>query len=86
MPFRQSNIPKQMFYATIGAEVLRIARATVDKRNFKISCDPFLRRMIAQGAIGDNISVTLKKLYGRHCGELLYISENASNFINFLLK
>ena len=69
MPFRQSNIPKQMFYATIGAEILRIARATIDKKHFKISSDPFLKRMIAQGAVAENVSVTLRKLYGRHCND-----------------
>ena len=28
MPFKCSNIPNKMFYSTIGAEVLRICRAT----------------------------------------------------------
>ena len=28
MPYKRSNIPQKMFYATIGAEVLRICRAT----------------------------------------------------------
>ena len=28
MPYKRGNIPQKIFYATIGAEVLRICRAT----------------------------------------------------------
>ena len=34
MPYKSSNIPYKMFYATISAEVLRICRATFDYTSF----------------------------------------------------
>ena len=37
MPYKSSNIPQKMFYATIGAEVLRICRTTSNYNSFKNS-------------------------------------------------
>ena len=65
MPYRQSNIPTNMFNAAISAEVLRIARATTNKADFKTSCHTYFQRMTRQGASDTTISRILKKLFGR---------------------
>ena len=41
LPFKCSNIPSKMFYATIGAEVLRIGKATSKYDFFPPKCAHF---------------------------------------------
>ena len=50
MPFKCSNIPNKMFYSTIGAEVLRICRATSHYNFFLVSARNLITRMRNQGA------------------------------------
>lgn len=66
MPYRNSNIPSNMFYATLGSEVLRIGRATSHVDDFQKSTSSLLSRMKKQGAEHKSLSNVLKKMYGRH--------------------
>ena len=49
MPFACSNIPRKMFYGSIGAEFLRIARATTKIEDVTTTCKQLLARMCNQG-------------------------------------
>jgi len=65
-PYRSSNIPSKMFYATISAEVLRIAKAT-SKYSFFLECvHTLLVRMKKQGANVSGIQKAMRKMIGRH--------------------
>ena len=66
MPFRRSNIPMNMFYATVGSEVLRIGRATSNVDSFVKSTSSLLARMFKQGAERNPLAKVLRKMYGRH--------------------
>ena len=66
MPFSTSNIPSQMFYSCIGAEILRIGRTSSVITNFINPSKSFLCRMFKQGAEFDKVRRTLLKVYGRH--------------------
>ena len=46
MPYRSSNIPSNMFYSSIGAETLRIARASNNPDCSSLSIKPLVIRMI----------------------------------------
>ena len=65
-PYKCSNIPSKMFHSTIGAEILRIARATSKYPWFLESVTCFLQRMNKQGANILGIRRTLLKLMQRH--------------------
>ena len=68
LPYRCSNIPSKMFYATISAEILRIARAT-SKYTFFLNCvQTLLVRMKKQGANVSGIQSAIRKMIGRHAG------------------
>jgi hypothetical protein len=54
-PYKSSNMPLRMFYSTIGAEILRICRASSEYTPFRDACQPFITRMRKQGA--DNVSM-----------------------------
>ena len=57
-----------MFYATISAEILRIARAT-SKYTFFLNCvKTLLVRMKKQGANVFGIQSAIRKMIGRHAG------------------
>ena len=66
MPYRCSNIPKKMFYSTIGAEILRICRATSHYNFFLISARNLIDRMRKQGADTQGIQRVITKMIGRH--------------------
>ena len=66
MPYRSTNMPSSIFYSSIGAEILRIARATSIQENFENSSHTLLTRMMKQGATRDKIAKILDKVFGRH--------------------
>ena len=66
MPFKCSNIPNKMFYSTIGAEVLRICRATSHYNFFLVSARNLITRMRNQGADTHGLQRVLTKMLNRH--------------------
>ena len=50
LPFKNSNIPKIMFYSSACAEVLRICRATSNLYETTISAKSLISRIHRQGA------------------------------------
>ena len=66
MPYKCSNIPKKMFFSTIGAEILRICRATSHYNFFLVSARSLITRMRSQGADTQGIHKFINKMIGRH--------------------
>ena len=66
MPFASSNMPIKMFYGSIGAEFLRIARATSKIEDLGSSCKQLLTRMSNQGSLQSKTRSTLTKIIQRH--------------------
>ena len=65
-PYKDSNMPSKMFHSTIGAEVLRICRATSTYDSFLQCCEPFILRMNNQGANKRSIKSVITKFISRH--------------------
>ena len=65
-PHKCSNMPSKMFYSTIGAEILRIARATSKYAWFCRSVNCFIERMKKQGTNVAGLRRTLSRLMQRH--------------------
>ena len=66
MPFACSNIPGKMFYGSIGAEFLRIARATREIEDLESTCKQLLTRMSSQGGCIFKTRSTLTKMIQKH--------------------
>ena len=66
MPFKCSNMPSKIFYSTIGAEILRIGRASSTIGPFIKSAKSIIERMKDQGAQPKKLTDILKRTYGRH--------------------
>ena len=83
MPYKSSNIPSKIFNASIGAEILRIGRASTTSLSF-FNAKPVIHRMMKQGANARGISKILKRTYGRHA-ILQKFETNAVEFVASLL-
>ena len=84
LPFASSNIPTNMFYTSISAEILRIGRISSSTVNFLSSCKHVIERAYNQGAKSNQLSKYLKKVYGRQ-NPLKRFAVNASVFSKSLL-
>ena len=81
-PYRSSNIPSKMFYATISAEVLRIAKAT-SKYSYFLECvQTLLVRMKKQGANVFGIQKAMRKMIGRHAVTFSKFDKAIENIIS----
>ena len=66
MPFYCSNVPSKMFYGSIGAEFLRISRATSKIEDLTRNCKQLLSRMLKQNGQMRRIKFSLIKMIQRH--------------------
>ena len=85
LPYADSNIPTNMFYNSIGAEILRIGRVSSCMEHFLTSAKTVLHRAVKQGAKIIKLSKTLKKTYGRQ-EALKKFGDNAGDFTDTLLR
>ena len=74
-----------MFYASFGAEILRIARVSSSFDNFISSSRTVIERVRKQGASIDRLRKSLKKTYGRQ--QLLRkFGKSATDFVNHIVS
>ena len=66
MPHKCSNLPSSIFYSAIGAETLRIAKASNNSVSFSSSVRPLVHRMNSQGANENKLKSVLKKFFNSH--------------------
>ena len=65
-PYKSSIIPSKMFFATIGAEIPQICRATFSVVQFIKTFTVFLHQMLRQGADPLGAKKILVKMINRH--------------------
>jgi RecG-like helicase len=85
-PYKHSNIPSKMFFSSIGAETLRICRATSDYNNFLKSSSPFKHRMKNQGANATSINLILSRFMTRHWSEFKKYEKQKEQIIKDILN
>ena len=66
MPDKSSNIPSSIVYSAIGAESLRIDRASNNAESFSTASKPFIARMSRQGVSIGKINSFILKLFDKH--------------------
>ena len=66
MPYRESNIPITIFYASLVGEFLRIGRSSMLLRDFLPKARELLSRMMRQGANMNRVRRVLRKLIHSH--------------------
>ena len=81
MPYKSSNIPSNIFYASIGAETLRIARASNNSTLFFSSVKPLFDRMFKQGATKEKFKNSLSKFFNNHTNDFQYVAKNPEELL-----
>ena len=84
LPFSSSNIPTNMFYACVSAEILRIGRVSNSVDNFIAASKILIKRMKKQGASNIKLEKVLKKSFGRQ-QTLRQFGKNAADFVSKIL-
>jgi len=82
LPFRESNIPKRMFYSSVSAEILRICRATSSLKDAVLSAKSVVGRMLRQGASKNTVEIFIKRFLNKHQICLKTFNSSTENFIN----
>ena len=85
MPYKSSNLPSNIFYSAIGAETLRIARASNSTDSFYSAVKPLVIRMHKQGARSDRLLKVFKKFFYRHENDFKDIVGNPQELLALLL-
>ena len=70
MPDLSGNIPSHVFYGSIMAELLRIARASMLYKDFISKSSSLYTRMLNQGASVSKLSLVIRKLFNKHSDSL----------------
>ena len=81
LPYKCSNIPSKMFYSTISAEILRIAKATSKYDFFLHNVRNLLLRMKNQGADDFGIKKSFRKMMNRHLPFFVKFSKSTEDVI-----
>ena len=66
MPDKSSNIPSSIVYSAIGAESLRIDRASNNAESFSTASKPFIARMSRQAVSIGKINSFILKFFDKH--------------------
>ena len=86
LPYKESNIPQQMFYASASAETLRICRATSNLDDATVSAKALISRMIKQGATEQVLRRYISKSLNKHRVTLLKFDTATVSFVNGLFQ
>ena len=84
MPYLSSNIPSNIFYASIGAETLRIARASNYPNSFFSSIKPLFDRMCKQGAKTEKLKNILAKFFKNHTCDFQYVAKTSDELLELV--
>ena len=86
MPNASGNIPNHVFYGSVYAELLRIARATLLYEDFFNKAKILIQRMLKQGGSLHNIIKCIDKLYDQHSDAFLSFNKPSVEVKNDLTK
>ena len=86
LPYKQSNMPSKMFYSSLGAEFLRICRATSNLQDVKTTSDTLIKRMLNQGAILHQVEQTLRRVIQKHTECFLKYNTPVNLIVQFVLN
>ena len=81
MPYKSSNIPSNMFYSSICAETLRVARASNNSNYFSLSIQPLVCRMLKQGASKEKLNNSIIRFYNRHQNDFESVARSAQELL-----
>ena len=86
MPYKSSNIPSNIFYSSICAETLRVARVSNNSNYISSSTKPLVIGMLKQGAYKERLSNTLCNYFNKHQNYFQYVAKTAQELLALIFK
>ena len=84
MPDNSSNIPSSIVYSAIGAESLRIARASNNPESFSTLIKPLIARMSKQGVSIGKINSCILKFFNKHQVDFNNVCQSKQELLNLV--
>ena len=84
MPDKSSNVPSSIVYSAIGAESLRIARASNNPESFSTAIKPLIARMSRQGVSIGKINSSILKCFNKHHSDFNNVCESKQELLNLI--
>ena len=75
-----------MFYSSIGAEILRIARAINNSDCVSLSIKPLVIRMLKQGACKEKLNNVLCTFFNKHHNDFQYVVRTTQELLALIFR
>ena len=84
MPDKSSNVPSSIVYSAIGAESLRIVRASNNPESFSTGIKPLIARMSRQGVSIRKINSSTLKFFNKHHSDFNNICQSKQELLSLI--
>ena len=84
MPDKSSNVPPSIVHSAIGAESLRIARASNNSESFSTAIKPLIARMSRQGVSTGKINSSILKFFNKHYSDFNNACQSKQELLNLI--
>ena len=84
MPDKSRNIPSSIVYSAIGAESLRIARASNNPESFSTAIKPLIARMSRQHVSTGKINSSILKFFNKHHSDFNNVCQSKQELLNLI--
>ena len=84
MPGKSSNVPFSIVYSAIGAESLRIARASNNPESFSTAIKPLIARMNRQGVSIGKINSPILIFLNKHHSDFNNVRQSKKELLNLI--
>ena len=84
MPGKSSNVPFSIVYSAIGAESLRIARASNNPESLSTTIEPLIARVSRQGVSIGKINSSVLKIFNKHDSDFNNVCQSKQELLNLI--
>ena len=84
MPDKSSNVPSSIVYSAIGAELLRIARASSNPESFSTAIKPRIARISRQAVSIGKINSFIIKFFNKHHSDCNNVCQSKQELLNLI--
>ena len=84
MPDKSSNVPSSTVYSVIGAESMRIARASNNTESFSTAVKPLIARMSMYEVSIGKINSSILKSFNKHHSDFNNACQSKQELLNFI--
>ena len=84
MPEKSSNVPSSIVYSAIGAESLRIARASINPESFSTAIKPLIAFMSRQRVSIGKINSSILIFFNKHHSDFNNVCQSKQELLNLI--